>query len=195
MLPRIDRQYVWIYQSPLEWLPQSNLNPCAPSLWVTGFKRILLNLFGLFFSAELSMGTLVVAPRPSCPHVQGPASLGTPAAIPIPSPICPENLHTSLVQVVLTYRTHKVPTPPRPQGTSFLHSSHHFLSDSSFSGSCLQRPMYPRQKLWWCWLWDVSKYMKLLLITLGSPKNKTLTLLLGSGDGDIYIFIIFISLY
>lgn len=102
-----------------------------------GFKRILLSLFGLFSAAKLSMGTFAVAPMPSCPHAQGPASFGTRAAFPIPSPICPKNLHTSLMQVPLTYRIHKGPGEPAFFiGYTISFQTHPFLAPA-FKDPCI----------------------------------------------------------
>lgn len=158
---------------------------------------ILFKVFGLFLSAQLGMEALVVAQMPLCPHAQGPASFGTPAASHPHFRYCMswETAHKPCAYAFYLWDP-QIHTPPRPQKTNFVHRLHHpFLSDSSFSGSFLWGPMHLKQKPQWCWLQDVSKYMKMFLITLGSPRTKSLTLLLGSGDGNIYIFIIFSSLF
>lgn len=96
-------------------------------------------MFGLFFSAELSMETLVVAPRPSCHHAQGPASLGTPAAIPIPGPICPDNLHT---RCLLLIAPTELPLHQGPRESTFFighttsFQTHPFLAPA-FDGLCI----------------------------------------------------------
>lgn len=103
----------------------------------------LLRVFGLFFSAKLGTETLVVAHMPLCitPRVQ--LSLA--------------HLQSSPFQVLSVLGPwHKLcvgashlqepqnPTDRRPQGAKSHHSS---LSNLSFSGSCPQGPMHPKQNL------------------------------------------------
>lgn len=139
MLLQIDYCNVQIYQS-LGKIPSEQFNHMLlPHDSHEPFKRVWF-----FLSAELGMEALVVAHMPPWPHAQGPASFGTPAAIPTSDPVCPEKPHTSLVHVALIHRIPSVPTPPRLQKTNPIghttpsFQTHPFLAPF-FEGPCKQK--------------------------------------------------------